>query len=157
MRNETVRNFEQKQIKKLSENKEIDDFQSGDTVKVHVRIVEGKVERIQIFEGLCIGRSNKGINTSFTVRKISNGEGVERLFPVYSPFITKVELIRRGKVRRSKLYYMRGLSGKAARIKEKKTFAHAGKSTAGKEKHLKRREERKAAIAKKQQQQQQQQ
>lgn len=140
-----VENFEKKQMQKFSESKDIPSFQAGDTLKVHVKIVEGKVERVQIFEGLCIARSNRGISSSFKVRKISNGEGVERLFPIYSPFVVKIEVVRRGDVRRAKLYYMRGLTGKAARIKEKKNFAHTSKSTSGKEKHIKKREERKLA------------
>lgn len=98
---------------------EIPDFIAGDTVAVHVRVKEGERERIQVFEGLCIARRNRGIHSSFTVRKISSGEGVERVFPVHSPLVSKVEVKRRGDVRRAKLYYLRELSGKAARIREK--------------------------------------
>ncbi|MBU2785760.1 MAG: 50S ribosomal protein L19 [Acidithiobacillus ferriphilus] len=94
-------------------------FGAGDTVAVHVRVKEGDRERIQIFEGICIARRNRGLHSAFTIRKISNGEGVERVFPSYSPLVTKVEVKRRGDVRRAKLYYLRDLSGKAARIKEK--------------------------------------
>ncbi len=94
-------------------------FAAGDTVAVHVRVKEGDRERTQIFEGLCIARRNRGLHSSFTVRKISSGEGVERVFPVHSPLVVKVEVKRRGDVRRAKLYYLRDLSGKAARIKEK--------------------------------------
>ena len=94
-------------------------FGAGDTVAVHVKVKEGDRERIQIFEGICIARRNRGLHSAFTVRKISNGEGVERVFPSYSPLVTKVEVKRRGDVRRAKLYYLRDLSGKAARIKEK--------------------------------------
>ncbi len=112
--------FEQQQIVKLTADKTIPDFQPGDTVRVHVRIVEGEKERIQLFEGTCIARRNCGLNSAFTVRKISHGEGVERVFPLYSPRVDKIELVRRGVVRRAKLYYMRELSGKAARIKEKR-------------------------------------
>ena len=112
--------FEKGQQAKLTENKNIPDFQAGDTVRVNVRIVEGNKERVQAFEGVCIARKNRGINSSFTVRKISHGEGVERVFPLYSPRIESVKLVRRGDVRRAKLYYMRGLSGKAARIREKR-------------------------------------
>lgn len=115
--------FEQEQIEKLTEGKEIPDFQGGDTIRVNVRIIEGEKERIQAFEGICIARKNRGINSSFTVRKISHGEGVERVFPLYSPKLESIELIRQGDVRRAKLYYMRNLSGKAARIKEKRDFS----------------------------------
>ncbi len=94
-------------------------FGAGDTVAVHVKVKEGDRERIQIFEGICIARRNRGLHSAFTIRKISNGEGVERVFPSYSPLVTKVEVKRRGDVRRAKLYYLRDLSGKAARIKEK--------------------------------------
>ena len=98
--------------------KEIADFQPGDTVRVHVKIKEGDKERVQPFEGTVIARKHAGLNATFTVRKISFGQGVERIFPVYSPVIDRVELVRRGSVRRSKLYYLRGLRGKAARIRE---------------------------------------
>ncbi len=97
----------------------IPDFLPGDTVAVHVKVKEGERERVQIFEGLCIARRNRGLHSSFTVRKISSGEGVERVFPVHSPLLAKVEVKRRGDVRRAKLYYLRELSGKAARIREK--------------------------------------
>ncbi|MBC8294228.1 MAG: 50S ribosomal protein L19 [Pelagibacterales bacterium] len=112
--------IEQEQIKEITEKRIVPDFGSGDTLKVHLKVVEGTRERIQVFEGLCIAKSNRSLNSSFTVRKISNGEGVERVFPVYSPLIEKLEVIRRGDVRRSKLYYIRSLSGKKARIKEKR-------------------------------------
>jgi len=102
-------------------NKDIPTFSVGDTVKVNVRIVEGSKERIQAFEGLCIARKNRGLNSSFTVRKISSNEGVERKFPLYSPKIESITLVRKGAVRRSKLYYMRDLKGKAARISERTT------------------------------------
>lgn len=113
-----LQTFEQEQLKKLSENKKIPDFQAGDTLKVMVKVVEGTRERVQAFEGICIARKNAGINSSFTVRKISYGEGVERVFPLYSPNI-EIVLVRRGIVRRAKLYYLRGLTGKKARIAEK--------------------------------------
>lgn len=100
---------------------DIPDFRPGDTVKVHVRIVEGNRERIQVFEGVVIGISNKGAGSSFTVRKVSYGIGVERVFPHDSPLVDKVELVSRGRVRRAKIYYIRKLRGKAARIKEKMT------------------------------------
>lgn len=117
-----VQKFEEKQIEELLGDKKIPEFQAGDTVRVKVRIVEGRTERVQAFEGLCIARKNKGINSAFTVRKISHGEGVERVFPLYSPRIEAIEVVRRGVVRRAKLYYMRELTGKAARIKEKREF-----------------------------------
>lgn len=100
-------------------NKEIPTFSSGDTVIVQVRVKEGDRERLQAFEGVVIAKRNRGLNSAFTVRKISNGEGVERVFQTYSPLISEIEVKRRGKVRRAKLYYLRGLTGKAARIKEK--------------------------------------
>lgn len=118
-----VQKFEQKQIEKLTAGKEMPAFQAGDTLRVHVRIVEGQNERIQVFEGICIARKNRGIHSSFTVRKISHGEGVERLFPLYSPRVDQIEVVRRGDVRRAKLYYLRGLTGKAARIREKMDFS----------------------------------
>lgn len=114
-----IQQLEQEQVASLSEGKEIPDFHAGDTVRVDVKVVEGTRERIQAFEGVCIGRNNDGLNSSFTVRKISYGEGVERIFPLYSPRIASINLIRRGKVRRAKLYYLRGRTGKSARIAEK--------------------------------------
>lgn len=110
--------LEKEQMEKL--NKSIPDFIPGDTVKVYNKVVEGEGgrERLQMYEGVCIARSNDGINSTFTVRKISFGEGVERVFPLYSPNVAKIEVSRRGKVRRSKLYYLRSLRGKAARITE---------------------------------------
>lgn len=113
-----LQTFEQEQLKKLTEKKTIPDFRPGDTVKVLVKVVEGTRERVQAFEGVCIARKNAGINSSFTVRKISYGEGVERVFPLYSPNI-EIQLVRKGVVRRAKLYYLRGLTGKKARIAEK--------------------------------------
>ncbi len=104
-------------------DKQVPHFQAGDTLKVHVKVKEGTRERVQVFEGVCIGRHNEGLGSSFTVRKLSLGEGVERVFPLYSPIISKIEVARRGDVRRAKLYYLRGLTGKAARIKEKKTVS----------------------------------
>ena len=95
-------------------------FEAGDTLRVHVKVQEGNRERIQVFEGLCIGRKNAGVNSSFTVRKISFGEGVERVFPLYSPRIDSIEVVRRGRVRRAKLYYLRGRTGKSARIAERR-------------------------------------
>jgi large subunit ribosomal protein L19 len=106
-------------IQKISEKKKFPEFSPGDTLKVNVRIIEGKRQRIQAYEGVCIAKKNRGINSTFTVRKISFGEGVERLFPVHSPNVESVEVIRSGKVRRAKLYYLRERTGKSARIAEK--------------------------------------
>ena len=114
-----IDDINKEQIKKLTENKQIVNFNPGDTVKVNVRIIEGKKQRIQAYEGVCIAKKNRGINSSFTVRKISFGEGVERVFQLYSPNVDSVELIRSGKVRRAKLYYLRDRKGKSARINEK--------------------------------------
>ncbi len=119
--------IEAEQIEKLTAGKKIPEFSPGDTLRVNVKVVEGSRERIQAFEGVCIGRRNRGLNSAFTVRKISYGEGVERVFPLYSPRIDSIQLIRRGDVRRAKLYYLRGLTGKKARIAEKTTGA-AGKA-----------------------------
>ena len=116
----TVQKFEQRQIAQLTESKTIPEFRVGDTISVNVKIIEGESERLQAFEGVCIARSNKGVNSSFTLRKISHGEGVERVFPLYSPRLENIKLVRRGEVRRAKLYYMRDLTGKAARITEKR-------------------------------------
>ncbi len=120
--------LDKEQIDKWSAERQIPEFSPGDTVRVNVKIVEGSRERVQAFEGVCIARRNRGINSAFTVRKISYGEGVERVFPLYSPRIASVQLIRRDDVRRAKLYYLRGLRGKRARIAEKTTGA-AGKAT----------------------------
>jgi large subunit ribosomal protein L19 len=114
-----LQQLEQEQLEKLAANRPVPKFQPGDTVRVGVKVVEGERERIQIFEGVCIGRKNAGVNSNFTLRKISYGEGVERIFPLYSPRITSIEVVRRGVVRRAKLYYLRGLTGKAARITER--------------------------------------
>jgi len=114
-----IEQLEKEQVAGLTTGREVPDFGAGDTVRVHVKVVEGTRERIQVFEGVCIARKNAGLNSAFTVRKISYGEGVERVFPLYSPRIEKLEVVRRGKVRRAKLYYLRGLRGKKARIAEK--------------------------------------
>ena len=114
-----IEKIEKEQLEKLSSSKEMPDFNPGDTIKVDVKVVEGTRERIQAFEGVCIARGGKGINESFTVRKISYGEGVERVFPLFSPKISAITLVRKGKVRRAKLYYLRDRRGKAARIVEK--------------------------------------
>ena len=126
-----IQQLEQEQIEKLGTAAGLPDFGPGDTVKVNVKVVEGSRERIQAFEGVCIARKNAGLHSSFTVRKISYGEGVERVFPLYSPRIAGVELVRRGHVRRAKLYYLRGLRGKAARIAERTTGAGLNKEGAG--------------------------
>lgn len=115
-----LQQLETEQISALTNGKTIPDFQPGDTLKVNVKVVEGTRERVQAYEGVCIARSNRGLNSSFTVRKISYGEGVERIFPLYSPRIDSIELVRRGAVRRAKLYYLRGRTGKAARITERR-------------------------------------
>ena len=113
-----IQQLEKEQVEKLSAGKDIPDFQPGDTVLVNVKVVEGDKSRVQAYEGVCIGRSGGGLNENFTVRKISYGEGVERVFPLYSPMIDSIKVVRRGKVRRAKLYYLRGLRGKKARIVE---------------------------------------
>jgi large subunit ribosomal protein L19 len=114
-----IQKLEQEQIEKAKAAGKIPDFAPGDTVRVDVKVIEGTRERVQAFEGVCIARRNAGFNSSFTVRKISYGEGVERVFPLYSPRIAGIELLRRGDVRRAKLYYLRTRRGKAARIAEK--------------------------------------
>lgn len=111
--------LEQEQIAKLTEGNPIPTFGPGDTVRVKVKVIEGTRERVQAYEGVCIARKNAGINSNFTVRKISYGEGVERVFPLYSPRLAGIEVVRRGAVRRAKLYYLRGRRGKSARIAEK--------------------------------------
>ena len=114
-----IQELEKEQFDKLSATKAIPDFAPGDTLIVNVKVVEGDRSRVQAYEGVCIGRSGGGLNESFTVRKISYGEGVERVFPVMSPMIDSIKVVRRGKVRRAKLYYLRNLRGKSARIVEK--------------------------------------
>ena len=114
-----LKEIENEQMAKLSAGKEIPDFQPGDTVIVNVKILEGERSRVQAYEGVCIGRAGAGLNENFTVRKISYGEGVERVFPLYSPMIDSIKVVRRGKVRRAKLYYLRGRRGKSARIVER--------------------------------------
>ena len=118
-----IKQLEQEQFDKLSAGKDIPEFGPGDTVIVNVKVVEGDRTRVQAYEGVCIGRSGGGLNESFTVRKISYGEGVERVFPVMSPMIDSIKVVRRGKVRRAKLYYLRNLRGKSARIVEKTEHA----------------------------------
>src|SRR5262249_45808451 len=124
-----IEELERQATAKLTAASAVPDFAPGDTLRVNVKVIEGTTSRVQAFEGVCIARRNAGINSSFTVRKISYGEGVERGFPLYSPRIESVELVRRGDVRRAKLYYLRGRRGKSARIAEKTTGA-AGKAAA---------------------------
>ena len=111
--------FEKKQIEKLTGKKRIPTFRPGDTLKVTIRITEGDKSRLQAFEGMCIARKNKSVNSNFTVRKLSHGEGVERVFPLFSPIIEKIEVVRKGDVRRAKLYYLRDRTGKSARIADR--------------------------------------
>ena len=113
-----IQQLNKEQVEKLSAGKDIPEFGPGDTLLVNVKVIEGDKSRIQAYEGVCIGRSGRGINENFTVRKISYGEGVERVFPLYAPMIDSIRVVRRGKVRRAKLYYLRGLRGKKARISE---------------------------------------
>ncbi|TXL81827.1 50S ribosomal protein L19 [Vineibacter terrae] len=113
-----IKQLEDEQVAKLVAERAVPRFEPGDTLKVHVKVQEGSRERIQVFEGVCIARRNAGLNSSFTVRKISYGEGVERVFPLHSPSIWEIEVARKGMVRRAKLYYLRGLRGKASRIAE---------------------------------------
>src|SRR5205085_6886588 len=118
-----IQELEQEQIAKLSAGKDIPDFRPGDTVIVNVKVVEGERSRVQAYEGVCIGRSGRGLNENFTVRKISYGEGVERVFPLYSPMIDSIKVVRRGKVRCAKLYYLRQRRGKSAIITESQDSA----------------------------------
>ena len=122
-----LQQFEAEQVAKLRDGREMPDFSPGDTLRVRLKVIEGTRERVQAFEGVCIARRNAGLNSSFTVRKISYGEGVERVFPLHSPRIEGIELIRRGDVRRAKLYYLRSLRGKSARISERTTGRGFGK------------------------------
>lgn len=152
----TLQKFEAKTLAKLTEGKTIPAFSAGDTVIVNMRIVEGERERVQAYEGVCIARSGSGLNASFTVRKISYGEGVERVFPLHSPRIESIQLVRRGSVRRAKLYYLRDRMGKSARIAERTTGhgleeaaaaaaeAAAARAAAKKEKKAAKKEAQKA-------------
>jgi large subunit ribosomal protein L19 len=121
-----IQQLEQEQAAKLA--KDFPDFAPGDTVIVNVKVVEGERTRIQAYEGVCIGRAGSGINENFTVRKISYGEGVERVFPLYSPMVDSIKLVRKGRVRRAKLYYLRGLRGKSARITERQDHSGEGEA-----------------------------
>src|SRR6187551_851524 len=120
-----IQTLEKEQMAKLSASKEIPEFAPGDTLQVNVKVVEGERTRIQAYEGVCIGRAGAGLNENFTVRKISYGEGVERVFPLYSPMVDSIKVVRRGSVRRAKLYYLRGRRGKSARITEKQSNVEA--------------------------------
>lgn len=120
-----LKQIETEQVAKLSAGKPIPEFQPGDTLIVNVKVVEGERSRVQAYEGVCIGRAGAGLNENFTVRKISYGEGVERVFPLYSPMIDSIKVLRRGKVRRAKLYYLRGRRGKSARIVERQDRSEA--------------------------------
>ncbi|MEO7504767.1 MAG: 50S ribosomal protein L19 [Sphingomicrobium sp.] len=127
-----IETLEAEQIASLIEGRTIPEFRPGDTLKVGVKVVEGERSRVQMYEGVCIARANKGVNSNFTVRKISFGEGVERVFPLYSPIIDSIEVVRRGAVRRAKLYYLRGRRGKSARIAERRDTRPAkGEKTEG--------------------------
>jgi large subunit ribosomal protein L19 len=126
-----IQTLEAEQIAKLTDGKTIPDFRPGDTLKVGVRVVEGERTRIQNYEGVCIARSNRGMGSNFTVRKISFGEGVERVFPLYSPNVDSITVVRKGVVRRAKLYYLRALRGKSARIAERRDTRNDDKITTG--------------------------
>jgi large subunit ribosomal protein L19 len=126
-----IAQLEKEQMDKLAAGKTIPDFEPGDTLSVAVKVVEGERTRVQAYEGVCIARSGSGLNESFTVRKISYGEGVERVFPLYSPMIDSIKVVRRGKVRRAKLYYLRGRRGKSARISERSARGEAGGGAEG--------------------------
>ena len=126
-----IEELDREQMAAIEAKRTLPDFSPGDTVKVNVRVTEGTRTRIQAYEGVCIARAGGGLNENFTVRKLSYGEGVERVFPVYSPLIESVEVVRRGKVRRAKLYYLRGRTGKAARIAEKKDKRPPARGRAG--------------------------
>lgn len=120
-----IQELEKEHADSLAASRAVPQFGPGDSLRVSVKVVEGSRERVQVFEGVCLARKNRGINSSFTVRKISYGEGVERVFPLYSPNITEIEVVRRGAVRRAKLYYLRGRTGKRARIAERQDWARA--------------------------------
>jgi large subunit ribosomal protein L19 len=146
--NNLLEQYEKDQIARLTENKTIPDFRAGDTVSVSVRVIDGTTERLQMFEGVVIAKRNSGVNSSFVVRKVSYGEGVERRFMMYSPVVQKIEVVKRGVVRRAKLFYLRELSGKAARIREKTTYAK-GAGASKKASPLKAEVAEKAPVKKK--------
>jgi len=120
-----LQKLEADQLAELKSKRNVPEFSPGDTLRVYVKVSEGDRARTQAYEGICVARKNAGLNSSFTVRKISFGEGVERVFPLYSPRLDSIELVRRGQVRRAKLYYLRGRTGKSARIAEKKDFGRS--------------------------------
>ena len=124
-----IQMLEAETVAALSEGKNIPEFRPGDTLRVGVKVVEGDRSRVQMYEGVCIARSNKGVNSNFTVRKISFGEGVERVFPLYSPNVESIEVVRKGVVRRAKLYYLRGRRGKSARIAERRDHKTAAEAS----------------------------
>ena len=126
-----IETLDREQMEKLGAARQIPDFQPGDTLQVNVKVVEGERTRIQAYEGVCIARAGSGLNENFTVRKISYGEGVERVFPLYSPMIDSIKIVRRGKVRRAKLYYLRGRRGKSARIAERQRGAEDAEIVGG--------------------------
>ena len=128
-----IENIEKEQIEKLMEGKNVPTFKPGDTLRVHTKVKEGDRERIQVYEGVCIARKNDGLNSSFTVRKISFGEGVERVFPLYSPNVAKIEVARIGKVRRAKMYFLRALRGRSARIADDLSAAAKARENASAE------------------------
>src|SRR3954471_18092496 len=121
-----IQQLEAEQVQKLAEKRPVPEFSPGDTLRVNVKVVEGTRERVQAYEGVCIARKNAGVNSSFTVRKISFGEGVERVFPLFAPIVDKVEVVRKGRVRRAKLYYLRDRRGRAARITEETSGGSEG-------------------------------
>lgn len=125
-----IKQLEKEQRETLEEKKTVPEFAPGDTVRVNVKVIEGTRERVQAYEGVCIARSGQGLTESFTVRKISYGEGVERVFPIYSPLVDSIDVVRRGRVRRAKLYYLRSRRGKSARIAEKQDFRGKEKAAA---------------------------
>ena len=127
----TIERLNAEAVARLEAEREVPEFSPGDTLRVHVKVVEGSRERVQVFEGVCIARKNRSLNSSFTIRKISYGEGVERVFPLHSPRIARIEVMKRGAVRRAKLYYLRGRRGKAARIAEKRDDRGARKAASG--------------------------
>ena len=135
-----IETLEREAIDALTADRKVPEFRPGDTLRVGVKVIEGERTRVQAFEGVCIARSNKGVGSSFTVRKISVGEGVERVFPLYSPIIERIEVVRRGDVRRAKLYYLRGRTGKAARIAERRDVRRVGTGGQGAETEASRAE-----------------
>lgn len=136
----TIEQLDKEEMQRLTAERTLPDFAAGDTVRVNVKVVEGTRERVQAFEGVCISKTGSGLNEAFTVRKLSYGEGVERIFPLYSPIIDSIDVVRRGDVRRAKLYYLRGRQGKSARIAEK-TDGFSAKLTA-EEKRIAQEEKR---------------